>query len=177
MLAAIVFSLIMLSMLDYALRVGRIETAMLKARFEIAALRDALIDAAISGAVEIGLVRAIDDLLDISMKHLPNRHFPGLIGNLLTTDMRETVEHINRFEAFLRRPENARLNCIMAGYHKTSRSFLLSRHPVIVPLLIKLGRLIEKNPRSSDTNLKTELKAVIDGDLRKDGQSDLYQYC
>ena len=162
MLVAIVCSIIMLSMLDRTLRIGRLELLMLQTKHKLLALRDSLYDAAVSGYVATTdpLFEFFDGMLRATAEDLPGRHLPAFVAFVLIADLDGCRDNYKELTAHLARPENSRFQSIMTGFYRCVGEFTIQRHRIIWPLLLRLGHFVRR--RAVYEQLKAEeLQAAL----------------
>lgn len=154
MLVAIVSVIIMLSMLDRAVRLGRLDLCRIRTKHKLLALRDTLQNAASTGAVGPGsrLYNFCSRIIEGLSSHLEDFNLYGMIAASFFAKPTPALEEIRES---LERPENSRYQSILSGFHKCIMEFHEEQHCIAVPFLRWLGRLV---PDQSNT-LREELKS------------------
>lgn len=157
MLIFLISTLILLALLDKALRVGRLETVLLKTRFKLFALRDELRETAIKGETEENqwfeyldttITKAIDELASVSL-------WEAFVLILMNRHNKTIAEaQIKLFEA-LAQEENQKLAEIYRKFVWCLGTFLFDRH-LAVRLTVFAGLYtLESVKKERDRLVKT----------------------
>lgn len=134
-------AVVMLSMLDRALRIGRVELVRLRTRHKLLALRDRLQEAVVTGAVspdspEFGMCM---DLLESVAKYIHGLHIYAIIGTSLVVES-ATDRKVQKLQA------NSRCKAVLDGFHKCMAEFYKEQHPIMYRLGCFAARVTRKPP-------------------------------
>jgi hypothetical protein len=163
MLLVLICFFTMLAMLDWAVRLGRVELLILRTRHKLFELRDLLRDAAIWGDVNPNTL--VFDYLDssltwraASLKDVTVYHIAGVLLSRSDDERQLTRRDLQTVFVELNKPENSRLKKIYEAYQDHVDEFIHARHRFSLTLFNLGVSLWAQTHRKPPQEFKTELR-------------------
>jgi len=149
MFIATIAGIVLLGLLDRAIRLGRIELLIIRTRHKIFALRDLLRDSAIWGEVDPNTFEF--DLLDGALTHGASMLRPLTLLDLIGFGLAQTLFHPEidpvymKFRERLKNTKDGRLRAIADSYGRCMYEFLEQRNRVGYATLSRLSHVVSKD--------------------------------
>lgn len=153
MLFMMLILILMLSLLDQAVRRGRTDMLIQGTRFRLFEIRDILREAAINAHVsaENPLFKYLDTSLSKTARNVSEINVTGFLKRFAAGEIRfrmgdEHVQALNRLHDDLQKPGNEKFAEVHRMYSECLGDFIAHRHPILLRVLIRgLFFVLEKN--------------------------------